>query len=266
MTPPRRQMYIEHVREAALQMRQQRRFARNRAEQQMFEPAADDGVEDRLLAMGDRVTSITSRSARGAVVLRKLAERAFRLAHVGQDAALDDDLGFGRHAHVAGPAFDHRQRPAVQRARDFQFVVVERGDRLRRQQRQRIDADHDGNVERLVRPASAIWKNMLGMARQQQHAEAIRAAHLATVDRDVLLPGPRIARDQQARGDVRPAVVLVVRRHRQLLEQVDFAMHHLLHGRVADLAPRQRIGRGVLEPGEQVSRLDAHRLGHPAAV
>ncbi len=106
----------------------------------------------------------------------------------------------------------------------------------------------------------------MGVARQHQNAEAVGAIHLTAVDGDVLLAGLRIARDQQARADVRAAVVLVVRRHRQLLEQIDLPMDHLMHGRFADLAPRQRIGRSVLEPGEQILRLDAHRLGHPAAV
>jgi len=41
--------------EAALQMFEQRRLARNAAEQKMLDAAADDGVEDRAVAVGDGV-------------------------------------------------------------------------------------------------------------------------------------------------------------------------------------------------------------------
>ena len=51
--------------EAALEMFEQRRFAGNSAEQQMLHAAADDGVEDRAIAVRDGVDLITSRSARG---------------------------------------------------------------------------------------------------------------------------------------------------------------------------------------------------------
>jgi hypothetical protein len=37
----------------------------------------------------------------------------------------------------------------VQRARDGELVEIDRRDRLRRQQRERIDADDDRDVERL---------------------------------------------------------------------------------------------------------------------
>ena len=49
-----RQMHVEHVREVAPQVVEQRRFLRDRAEQLMLQAAADDGVEDRVLAVRDR--------------------------------------------------------------------------------------------------------------------------------------------------------------------------------------------------------------------
>ena len=66
--------------------------------------------------------------------------------------------------------------------------------------------------------------------------------------------------------DVGAAVVLVVGRQRQQLREVDLAMDHLLRRRGAHLAPGKRIERGLLEPRQHLARLDAHRLGHPAAV
>ena len=104
------------------------------------------------------------------------------------------------------------------------------------------------------------------VARQQQHAEPVRAAELQAVDGDVLRAGLRVARDQQAGRDVGPAVELVVHRDRQQPRQIDLAMHHLLRGRARDLAPGQGIERGLLEGREQAVVGDAHRLGHPAAV
>ena len=231
----------------------------------MVEAAADDGVEDRVLAVRHRQDFHHLAVRARAVVLRKLAERSLGLAHAGQDAAFDHDLGFGRNADLARLAFHHGQRPALQRAGDLEFVMIERHDRLRRQQRQRVDADDDRDVERLPGLLGHL-EERVGMTRQNQNAEPIGAGHLAAMDGDVLLAGLRIARDHEARADVGAAIVLVMRRHRQLLEQIDLPVHHLLHRCVADLLPGQRTGRGLLEPGEQFVRLDRHRLGHPAAV
>ena len=103
-----------------------RRFARDRAEQQMLQAAADDGVEDRVLAMRDRIDLHHVPLGALAVILRKLAERPFGLAHARQETALDHDLRVGRHPQFAGQAFDHGQRPPVQRAGDLQLVDIDR--------------------------------------------------------------------------------------------------------------------------------------------
>ena len=264
--PPGRQVHVEHVRKIAPQMREQRRLFRDRAEQQMLQPAADHGVEDRVLAVrdGDDLHHLAVGAA--AVGLREFAERAFRLAHAGKEAALDHDLGLGRHADVAGQALHHRQRPALQRAGDLKLVVVDRHDRLRGQQRQRIDADHDRGVERLARLLGHAVERE-GVARQHQHAEPVRPGELAAVDRDVLLSGLRIAHDHDAGRDVRPAVVLVVGRQRQKFRKIERrAVNDLLRRRRFHLLPRRRMGRRVLEARQHLGGLDAHRLGHPAAV
>jgi hypothetical protein len=103
-------MNVAHVRKAAPQMREQRRLARDAAEQQMLQPAADDGVEQRVLALGHGGHVDDMALARLAVVLREFAKRALHLAHVRQQAALHHDLGFRRHANFVGHAFHHRQR------------------------------------------------------------------------------------------------------------------------------------------------------------
>ena len=66
--------------------------------------------------------------------------------------------------------------------------------------------------------------------------------------------------------DVGAAVVLVVRRQRQLAAEIDLAMHDLLRRRVRDFLPGQRIERGVLEARQHLARLDAHRVGDPLPV
>ena len=60
-----RETDIADVREAAPQMREQRRFARDAAEQEVLEPAADDRVEDGPARCVTASTSITWRLARG---------------------------------------------------------------------------------------------------------------------------------------------------------------------------------------------------------
>ena len=118
-----------------------------------------------------------------------------------------------------------------------QLVAIERRDRLRGEQRQRIDADDDRDVERRAAALRHLEEHV-GVARQQQNAEPVRPAQLAAMDRDVLHAGTRIARDQQPGGDVGSAVELVVHRQRQELRKVDLAMHDLLHGRGFHLVSR----------------------------
>ena len=76
-----REMHVAHVGKAAPQVREQRRLARDAAEQEVLEPAAHDGVEQRVAAL--RHGGDLDHMAFGAlaVILRELAERPFRLAH-----------------------------------------------------------------------------------------------------------------------------------------------------------------------------------------
>ena len=235
----------------------------------MLEPAADHGVEDRVLAMRDRDDLHHLAVGARAVGLREFAERPFRLAHARKEASFDHDLGFGRHADVAGQALHHRQRPALQRARDLKLVVIDRHDRLRGQQGQRIDADHDRGLERLTGLLGHAVERK-GVARQHQHAETVGAGELAAMDRDVLLSGLWVAHDHDAGRDIGAAVVLVVGRQRQDFGEIELTVsvpvHHLLRRRGCHLLPRNRMERRVLETLQHLGELDAHRLGDPAPV
>ena len=116
-----------------MQMFQQRGLARSSAEQEMLHSATDDGMEDRLVAVRDGIDLNHLAVGARTVILRKFAERTFRLADFRQDAALDDDFGMGRNPNAIGPAFDHLHRPAQQRTGNLHFIFIERGDGLRRQ-------------------------------------------------------------------------------------------------------------------------------------
>jgi hypothetical protein len=252
-------------------VRQQGGLARDRAQQQVFHLGRHDGVEHGWAAMGHRIDGDDLAFLAGAVVLRELAERPLRFAHAGQQATFDDDLGLGRHAHLVGQALDHRQRLAMESARNFQFVAVDRGDGLRGERRQRVHADHDRHFKRFpIRLCSG--KEGMQVAWQDQDAEPVRAVDLDSIDRDVLHAGLRISSDHQARGDVGTMVVFAVRRDRQKRTDVAIAVfeavHDLLdrrHGFV-DLAPGQRLLGRSSELLQQASLRHPHRFGNPGAL
>ena len=246
-------------------MREQGGLARNRTQQQMFQAAADDGVEDGVLAMRDRIDLHHVPLGALAVILRKLAERPFGLAHARQKTALDHDLRIGGHPQFAGQALDHGQRPPVQRTGDLQLVDIDRSDGLGGQQCERVDSDDDGGFER----APALLRHLeehVGMARKKQHAEAVGPAQLAAMDRDVLLARARIAGDHQAGRDIGAAVVLVVSWQWKQMLEIDLTMDDLLRRRRCRLPPRDRIERSLLKARQHLSRLDCHCLGHPVAI
>ena len=156
-------------------MLQQRRFARNGAQQKMLDAATDDGVKNRILAMGDRIDLDHLAVGARPIILRELAERPFGLAHLRQDTAFDDDFRMRRHPHPVGAAFDHLDRTVEQRAGDFHFVAVECRDRLRSQNAGRMHADHERDFEAFA-GFLGHPEIMQGVPGQQQDADAIGPA------------------------------------------------------------------------------------------
>src|SRR3984957_9390580 len=206
--------------ETPLQVIEKRRLARNTAKQEVLDAATDNGMKNRILAMGDRIDLDHLAIGAWSVILRKLTERPLRLADLRQDTAFDHDLRMRGHAHAVGAALDHFDRTAEQRAGDFHFVAVERGDRLRSENAGRMHADHQRDLQTFAGLLShpEIMQRVPG---QQQDADTDGPADLAAVDRHVLDAGFRIACDQQRRRDVGATVEFVVFRDRQLLEQID---------------------------------------------
>src|SRR5271156_4217561 len=115
---------------ASLQMLEKRRLARNTAEQEMLDTAPDNGMKNRILAMGDRIDLYHLAIGARPVILRKLAERPLGLADLRQDTAFDHDLRMRRHPHAIGAALDHFDGAAEQRSGNFHLVAIECGDRL----------------------------------------------------------------------------------------------------------------------------------------
>src|SRR5690606_25109224 len=176
-----RQVDVTHARETATQVREHGRLPRNAAQQQVLQASADDGMEHRRLAMGDGIDLDHMPLGALAVVLRELAERPFLFARISPQAALDDDLGIGRHANAVGDALGYRQWPAMECTSDFQLIMVNRHDRLRGHQRQRVATDHHRNFQVLVL-ALGLLEEGQRVTRQQQRAEAVATADLQAVD------------------------------------------------------------------------------------
>jgi hypothetical protein len=124
------------------------------------------------------------------------------------------------------------KRRAVQCAGNFEFVVVDRRNRLRRKQGQRIGANYHRNVERLVAGFRLLVKGMQ-VTRQHQDRHTVFSMHLNPVNGYILDSRDRIARDHHAGSDIRPVVMFAVRGNRQRGVQIDVvALHDLLAWRI----------------------------------
>ena len=127
-----------------------------------------------------------------------------------------------------------------------------------------VHADDHRDRKRLAAGLRRIVEPMQ-ITREHEDAEPIGSAHLQAVDRHVLVAGLRVGRDDEARGDVRAAVVLVVDGNGEIAGEVDLADHFLLHGRPVRFPARQRRFDGPLVAIEQAGFVRAERLGNPGA-
>src|SRR5450755_4436389 len=128
-----------------------------------------------------------------------------------------------------------------------------------------MDADHERDFERLpgfLRHPEIV----MGVPWKQKNADPVRSGNLTAVDRYVLDARLRIPRDQQRSRDVRPAVVLVVFRNRQQLEEINLVMDDLLRGGILYFRPWQRSPYGLLKPRQEISGRHADRIRNPTSI
>ncbi len=229
----------------------------------MLQTAADDHVEDRIAPVRHRIDLHDVPLGPLPVILRELPERPFGLADFGQEAALDHDFCVRRNAHIVRQALDDVEGLAGERPGDLQLVVAEGHDSLGCEEAGGIDADHEGDFEA---PALGLGLavEIVGMPRQDQHADPVWTADLAAQDGDVLQAGLRVPGDHQARRDVGAAVVLVQSRHRQELQDVEsLPVDDLLRGGGVAFVPGERLSGGLLEMGDEAILRGAEGLRHP---
>ena len=134
----------------------------------------------------------------------------------GVDMAFEHPFGVGRHAHVVGDAFDHRQRRLAQQRNEPK--VVHRQPHHRRQMVDRMRADHEADRHRLAG----------GCARFVDRAQVARRVE---VDAGFLAP----AQHQPADADIGPAGLRVddeIGRGRDIGRAVD---SHAADGQAGDV-------------------------------
>ncbi len=210
------------------------------------EPRAADahGLEQRILAPGDRGQMEHRVVLQEAVVADIFAIRTFRLDEPALvQIALEHQFGIGRHAHVIGHAFHHRQRRTAYCANHLELVHRRRrgdgGEKIRRmaahreRHRQPLAFGHAGLIER-AQIAGRVEIDA-GGARPPQHQPPA-----ADIGEAVL----RVAGVIDAGGNIGRAVEPVLHVHRQRCEiGVVAGQHHLVHGRLA---------RGDLDRGDRM--------------
>src|SRR5262249_55487953 len=86
------------------------------------------------------------------------------------------------------------------------------------------------------------------------------------MERNILNVGYWIARNADSRADVRAAVMLVMRRQRQLLAEVNVPIYDRLDRRVRYLLPRQWFERSFLETRQHLAIFHTHSFCDPFAV
>ena len=115
--------------------------------------------------------------------------------HVGEDLALDDDLGAGRHFEVVDAAPREPVGLAEQPADDLELAHVRRiGVDHRAHVVQRMDAERDRGRQRLAALLGAAVELVHAAARMQRHAEPVLALEHQAVEAGRVDAGHRIAR------------------------------------------------------------------------
>ena len=249
----RRQPEIDDLGELLLQQRYEHLVQRLAEDRRLVGRAAGEGREvDRLPPHGDGADPERRKALDAVVIAGVVAIGAFVAFLVGHDAALDDDLGLGRHLERHGAAVGERDLLLPQQAGELVFRERIRHRRDRGDHGRRVGADHGGGRKALAPllrrglrlPACELLRAAAVV--QPAHQGAVRPGHLHPVDAEVEAVGAlalrrRAAGDDERPGDERRGLAGPAGLHRQAAEVDGVALQHDLLARRA--AHRLRFHR-----------------------
>ena len=193
----------------------------------------------------------------GAVVTEELAIGTFRLYVAALvEITFQHVFRIGRHAQIAGLAFDDRQRRAAQRRHQCELVPRQthrRGDMI-----DRMRADDESDRQPLAaRHRSTIDRLQVGRGVEIDARLAPSAQHQAS-DADVGDVARGVAGEIHRSRDVGRAVVAVLQMNRKRGE-VGIAFDHLLRRCLLHLRDRLRLAETLEHLGQQTVRRRAER-------
>ena len=172
-----------------------------------------DRLKPRPLAHreGLRHKDVLGRPARD--VAGELAEGALGLAHVGEDLALDHDLGRRGDVQVDGRARRDLQRLAQEPAHHLELADVGRGIGEGAHRYQRVESQHDRARQRAALGLGAPLVLEHAPAGVEADPHAVAGLELKAVIPLGLDAGVGVARDEHSGGEVATRVAGEVARH-----------------------------------------------------
>ncbi|MEA3220338.1 MAG: hypothetical protein OZX49_01444 [Immundisolibacter sp.] len=263
-----REVHVEHAGQVAvvLQVLEERGLEGNGPQARALRrrELRQDGAPGRLLAVRDgRHFHEVGHDRLGHEAVG-LAKRRFRLQLHGGDAALDDDLGVGRHQQVDGLGLHHRQRPTGQGAGHVQLVGLVGNLGVGGVGHVRRHADDQRRFQRNAQALALDPVQAQMLRRIGEAADAVRGFYLTAVVADVVDAGLGVLGDPVREGGVRPVVVAGRgNRNREfaqaaVLGQRGAHVDFFLTRRVGDHFRRQGIAQRVGNQLQQVvARLHA---------
>ena len=243
-----------------------RRLPRDGAHEPLLRVAGEDVLVERILPerdAGDLGHVIPAHAHR---VPGELAERALLLAHVGQDAPLQDHLRMRRHLQRHALALHQRHRLLHHASDDIVFVHVERRQRQGADGEGGVDPHDEGDVQGLAPLLGVARAAHEVHARRQVHAQPVALHHHGAVEAQVAHSAHGVPGHHDAGGHVGRGADVEVGEQRDLAQvHVRAGAHHLLHRTVLDHLWRDRVGLPAAVLLHQVGAVHAQRHGEAAA-
>ena len=250
---------VAHSRDLALQHAEHVRLTEQSDGVPDLHPG-ENGLEDRIRPHVHRSHMNDGARLPARVIAGDLREGTLLAELAGDDLAFERVHRVGDHVHRQGLAFDQLEGGLVEGARDAELVSVG-GCGLGRCRRCEMQSGTDSAVqrerERLSSGAGLVEVELQVPARVDVDVQGLLVDHHEALDRRVAHPRLRVACDDDAGVEVRPAVFQRVHRRRDApqvdlhgLPFVDRSMldHHRWDGLALPLldAPGDVLGEGVL--------------------